>query len=159
MKQPQILLLKHRTVVTIKLNILRYVKRAKIRKKNIYHDQVNDVVPEIEVKSNGNLTIKHLICHAFTLVLGNQSSAFSKFLSSRKKKENRSTAFLTFTNVCFHYTDLFLADTKHNPKEWYIYIYVLIKPCHLIRCLQSLMVCFKPTDKVKTVLHRLLFRR
>ena len=37
--------------------------------------------------------------------------------------------------------------------------FVLIKQCHLIHCLQSVIVYFKSTDKVKTVVHRLLFRR
>ena len=36
---------------------------------------------------------------------------------------------------------------------------VLIKQCRLMHCLQSAMVYSKSTDKVKTALCRLLFRR
>ena len=46
-----------------------------------------NVVLEIVVKSIGELTIKHLFFHAFNLVFRNQSSAFSRFLSSKKGKK------------------------------------------------------------------------
>ena len=114
-KQPQMLLLKYRTIL-IKLSILWRVKRAKNRKTNIYHYEVNDVVPEIVVKSIGNLIMKHLFFSCFysrfwKLVF--HFLLFSEF--KKKKKENESTIFLINIKFCnvykclfpFYYTDWF----------------------------------------------------
>ena len=78
------------------------MKRAKNRKTNIYHYDVNDVVPETVIKGIGNLTIKHLLlscfyCHFEKPVF--RFLPFSEFKKKEKKKKRKrkvkkSTAFL-----------------------------------------------------------------
>ena len=111
-KQPQMLLLKYRTVL-IKFAILWCGKRAKNRKTNIYYYEVIDVVPEIVVKIIGNVTIKHLFFSCFYSRFWKLVFRFLSFSEFKKKKKRKE--------ICFHYTDLFLVDTKHNPKECYIW--------------------------------------
>ena len=108
-KQPQMLLLKHRTVL-IKLNILRCVKRAKNRKATIYHYEVNDVVPEIAVKGIGNLKIKHLFFSCFYSCFWKpifRFLPFSEFKKNKNKINHKSAAFLINVGVCNVYQCLF----------------------------------------------------
>ena len=85
-KQPQILLLKYRTVL-IKLSILLCVKRAKHRNANIYHYEVNDVVPEIEVKVIGNLKIKRLFFSCFYSRFWKPVFRFLPFSEFKKRRK------------------------------------------------------------------------
>ena len=127
------LLLKYRTV-TIKFSILWCVKRSKNRKTNVYHYDVNNVVPEIVIKGTGNVTTKYLFLSCFYSRFEKpvfRFLPFSELKIKKKRKEKKRDLplfqlilrFAVFANVCFHYTDLFLADTKYYPKEWYNGIY------------------------------------
>ena len=99
-KQPKMLLLQYRTV-TIKLNILWCVKKAKHRETNIYDYDVNDVVLEIVIKSIGNVTIKHLFLSCFYSRFEKPVfhflpfSEFKMFFKKKekKRKEKKSIAF------------------------------------------------------------------
>ena len=87
-KQPQMLLLKYRTIL-IKLSILSRVKRAKNRKTSIYHYEVNDVVPEIAVKSIGNIIMKHLFFSYFYSRFWKLVFHFLPFSKFKKKKKGK----------------------------------------------------------------------
>ena len=64
------------------------MKGAKNKKTNIYHYEVNDVVPEIVVQGIGNLTIKHLF-FCFYFRFWKPVFRFLPFLSSKKKKKKK----------------------------------------------------------------------
>ena len=85
-KQPQVLLLKYRTVL-IKLSILLCVKTVKNNKANIYHHEVNDVVLEIEVKGIGNLKIKRLFFLCFYSRCWKPVFRFLPFSEFKKKRK------------------------------------------------------------------------
>ena len=68
------------------------MRGAKNRKTNIYHYDVNDVVPETVIKGIGNLTIKHLLlscfyCHFEKPVF--RFLPFSEFKKKEKKKKEK----------------------------------------------------------------------
>ena len=60
---------------------------AKNRKANIYHYEVNDVVPEIVVKGIGNLKIKRLFFSCFYSHFWKPIFRFLPFSEFKKKKE------------------------------------------------------------------------
>ena len=65
------------------------MKRAKNRKTNIYYYDVNDVVPEIVIKSIGNLTTKYLFLSCFYSHFEKPVFRFLPFSEIKKKKRKK----------------------------------------------------------------------
>ena len=83
---------------------------AKNRKANIYHYEVNDVVPEIVVKGIENPKIKRLFFSCFYSHFWKpifRFLPFSEFKKKRKKINHKSTAFLINIKACNVYKCLF----------------------------------------------------